>query len=424
MFAFNRFFSISILLFVLILSLSCSKNNFDSSPYLPLGSDSPENLEINPNILQKIDVIVEEAIRNNDAPGAVALIGKDNKIAFFKSYGNRRIRPYLDPMTKDTIFDLASCSKILGTSTMTMLLLEDGKITLQTKVADILPQFAQNGKGDVTIWNLLTHTSGLPPYCDWKEADNKRGNKTQADALIDYICSLGKRYPTGEFTLYSCLNYLTLARVNETVAGESMHDFLKKRVWNPLHLESSGYFLTEEQLKRTAPTSKGDTVTGVGIVHDPLARYHTATPEHCPGNAGLFMSSHDMAVMAQMILNKGRYNNVRIFKPETIDLWTSLQITLSTYDSQKKPDFKGEITRRCLGWICYMEPPYTVPNAPDASFIGHTGWTGTYIWIDKNSKTFLIFNTNTVHPDGEPKIHPYRKRITETLLKSLKLYQM
>ena len=409
---------------LLILSLSgCISNRGVTMGYLSLEEGTLEQVGIDSASLSQMDELIQEALDKKDAPGAVLLIGKDNKIVDFKAYGNRRVEPFREAMTKNTIFDLASCSKVLGTSAMTMLLLQDGKISLETKVAEILPQFADKEKGDVTVWNLLTHTSGLPPYCDWKEADKLRGDKTTDQALIDYISSLGKRYPTGQMYLYSCLNFLTLARVNETVAGESMHSFLKRRIWDPLGMKSTGYLLTPEQIRLTAPTSKGDTLEGVGIVHDPLAHYYKATEKHCPGNAGLFMSTGDMAIMAQLVLNKGLYNNVRIFEPETIDLWTRPHITLPEYDAKKEPDHKGDIYRRALAWINYQDPPYVTKKAPDGSFIGHTGWTGTYIWIDKSSQTFLIFNTNTVHPGGEPKIHPYRKRVTEAILKSLIIYK-
>ena len=419
-----RILTLLIPLSLLILSLlGCSSSKMESMGYLSLEEGTLDQVGIDSTILSRMDEIIKEAIDKKDAPGAVLLIGKDNKIVYGKAYGNRRVQPFQDPMTRDTIFDLASCSKVLGTSAMTMLLLQDGKIKLQTRVADILPQFADKDKGDVTVWNLLTHTSGLPPYCDWKEADKVRGDKSTDQALIDYISSLGKRYPTGEMYLYSCLNFLTLARINETVAGESMHSFLKRRIWDPLGMKSTGYLLTPEQIGRTAPTSTGQSLNGVGIVHDPLAHYYKATEKHCPGNAGLFMSSGDMAVMAQLVLNKGIYNNVRIYQPETIDLWTRPHITLSEYDAKKEPDHKGDLNRRALAWINYQDPPYTTKKAPDGSFIGHTGWTGTYIWIDKFSKSFLIFNTNTVHPDGEPKIHPYRKRVTEVLVQSLNMYK-
>lgn len=370
-------------------------------------------------IFKSVDKIIQEAVDKNDTPGAVLIVGKDNMIVYEKAYGNRRLRPHIEPMTADTIFDLASCSKVLGTSTMAMLLIQDGKLQLEAKVSDILPQFAQNEKGDVTVWNLLTHTTGLPAYCDWKEAEKLRGNKTQDDALIDYIASLKKRYPTGEYYLYSCLNFLTLARVNETIAGESMHSFLKRRVWDPLNMTSSGYLLTPEQKQRTATTTEKNSLDDIGIVHDPLARYHKATDKHCPGNAGLFMSSGDMAVMAQLILNKGIYNGVRIFKPETVDLWTKPQIFLPIYDAKKQPDHKGDMVRRALAWINYQEPPYLSKNAPEGSAIGHTGWTGTYIWMDRHAGTFVIFNSNCVHANPDPKIGPYRKRIIEVVQKSL-----
>jgi len=400
----------------------CATRQAPVSAFLPLGQGTPEEVGINAQSLSNVDDIIQEAIRKGDAPGGVLIVGKDNKIVYYKAYGNRRVKPNIEPMTKDTIFDLASCSKVLGTSTMAMLLIQDGKLSLDTPVADILPQFARNGKGDVKVWNLMTHTSGLKPYCDWKKAEEKRGGKPTSDALIDYISSLEKSYPTGQFYWYSCLNFLTLARVNETVAGESMHSFLKRRVWDPLELKSTGYLLNEEQLRRTAPTSKGDSTGNIGVVHDPLANYYKATTGHCPGNAGLFMSARDMAVMAQLVLNGGMYNSVRILEPETIDLWTRPHMTLPRYDS-KKPDNRGEMNRRALAWINYLDPPYVAEMAPDGSFIGHTGWTGTYIWIDKHTGTFIVFDTNTVHPGGDPKIHPYRKRITKVVLDSLEEYR-
>ena len=406
----------------LVIISGCARTNIPTGAYFPLGEGTLQEVGIDVATFQSIDDIIKEAINKKDAPGAVLLVGKDDKIVYHKAYGNRRVEPYVEPMTKDTIFDLASCSKVLGASAMTMLLIQDGKLTLDTRVADIIPQFAQHGKGDVTVWNLLTHTSGLAPYCNWKEAEKQREDETSADALINYIASLEKRYPTGEYYLYSCLNFLTLARVNETVANQSMHSFLKGRLWDPLGLESTGYILTPEQIARTAPTSKGSSTENVGVVHDPLAHYYKATREHCPGNAGLFMSAEDMAVIAQLVLNRGMYNMVRIYEPETIDLWTRPHMTLPKYDAKKEPDHKGDLNRRALGWINYLGPPHVSKQAPDASFIGHTGWTGTYIWIDKHAGTFLVFNTNTVHPEGPPKIHPYRKRITQVLLSSLEEY--
>lgn len=413
-----------IIIISLFLLSACSFLEGEKTPwqaYLPLESGDASQAGIASKALNDMDEVIEEAIQAGDAPGGVLLIARDNKVVYHKAYGNRRVKPTVEPMTRETIFDLASCSKILGTSAMTMLLIQDGNLSLDTKVADIIPQFAQEGKDDVTVWNLLTHTSGLPAYCSWQKAEELRGDKTTADALIDYIASLEKRYPTGEYYTYSCLNFLTLARVNENTAGESMHSFLKRRIWNPLGMTSTGYLLTEEQIARTAPTSKGDVTSGVGIVHDPLANYHKATIEHCPGNAGLFMSAGDMAIMAQLILNRGMYNGIRIYRPDIVELWTSPQIVKPKYDPEKE-DNKGEMNRRALGWIVYLDEPYVTDKAPDASFIGHTGWTGTYIWIDKFSGTFMIFNTNTVHPEGPPKIHPYRKRLTPILINAIDIY--
>lgn len=387
------------------------------NPYEPDANDSGISREV---LLQAEDVI-QQAVNERVTPGAVLIAGNDNRIIYREAFAKRRVIPFSEPMTVDTIFDIASCSKVLGTSAMTMLLIQDGRIKLDTKVADILPGFSENEKGDVTVWNLLTHTSGLPSYCDWKAAERLRGEKTQDEALIDYIASMKKIYTTGEYYLYSCLNFLILGRVNEIIAGESMHSFLGRRIWKPLKMRSTGYILTPGQLKRTAATRSDDSLE-VGIVHDPLAFYHGSGRDHCPGNAGLFMSSGDMAIMAQLILNGGIYNGVRIYSRDIVNLWTAPQINKPAFNA-KKPWYKDNLKSHTLGWVVYRDKPWIDEKAPAGSFIGHSGWTGTSIWIDKYSKTFIIFNTNCIHINPNPQIGPCRKEITGLLLKSIDIYR-
>ena len=405
---------------LLILSILTMIQSLKADTVNP-GNNLNEDTGINYEVFLQVNNIILEAVRKKAAPGAVLIVGNDNRIVYRKAFARRRVIPFSEPMTADTIFDIASCSKVLGTSAMTMLLIQDGKIKLETKVADILPRFSQNEKGDITVWNLLTHTSGLPSYCDWKEAEKLRCEKTRDDALIDYISSMKKIYNTGEYYFYSCLNYLILARVNEIVAGKSMHNFLKRRVWRPLGMKSTGYILTPEQLKRTAATRNDDSLE-VGVVHDPLAGYHGSTRDHCPGNAGLFMSSGDMAIMAQLILNGGIFNGVRIYKRGVVELWTSPQFIKPAFIAMK-PWYKGSLKSHTPGWVVYRDKPYIDEKAPAGSFIGHSGWTGTGIWIDKYSKTFIVFNTNCVHINPDPQIGPYRRDIIGLILKSLKIYR-
>lgn len=369
----------------------------------------------------KINETILKSLNKKAAPGVVLIFGSESSIFYSRAFATRRIIPFAEPMTVDTIFDIASCTKVLGTSAMTMLLIQDGRLSLDAKVADIIPGFSRNGKGSVTVRNLLTHTSGLPSYCDWKKAEKLRGIKTRDDALIEYISSMKPVFNTGEFYLYSCLNFLILARLNEIVAGESMHSFLKRRVWDPLGMKSTGYILTPEQLKRTA-TTQHDFSLKVGIVHDPLAYYYKTTKYHCPGNAGLFMSSGDMAIMAQLILNRGIYNGVRIYKQAIVDLWTRTSMTRPAFNA-KKTGNRGGLRSHALGWVVFRDRPYINEKAPGDSFIGHAGWTGTCIWIDKYSKTFVIFNTNCVHINPDPQINQYRRNIIDLVIKSINIYR-
>lgn len=383
-----------------------------------LSAVRPSDTPFDPAILRKMDQRVETAISRDITPGAVLLVARNGRILNERAFGYRRLEPQREPMTLDTIFDLASLSKVFGTATATMLLLEDGKLHLDDRVAQYIPEFAAEGKDDVRIFNLLTHSSGLKAYDDWKAAEKERGSLTQADALIQRISRLPKLYPTGQYSVYSCLNYLTLARVNEVAAGESQHHLLRRRVWEPLGMKDTGYLLTREQLARCAPTAlKSDGTRMLGETHDPLANYYQSTEQHCPGNAGLFSTARDLSIFCQMILNEGAYGGQRVFKPETIRMMTSPQSTLPTYDP--KTQGPGGNSRRGLGWIVYLDTPYNHPAAADGSFIGHTGYTGTYAWIDKNSGSFIVYVANAVYSKDPPQINDSRREVTTAFLEGL-----
>ncbi|MDK2971006.1 MAG: serine-type D-Ala-D-Ala carboxypeptidase [Candidatus Sumerlaeota bacterium] len=376
---------------------------------------APEVEPLPAEIASQMEQKVLDAIAKGVMPGAVLAVGHDGVVLEERAIGNKALNPDV-PMTTDTVFDLASVSKVVGTATATMLLIEDGKMTLDTRVADILPQFAEHDKGDVRIRDLMTHSSGLKPYENWKTAEAIRNGGAQSDALVNRIASLEKQYPTAEYYNYSCLNFLTLARLNEIVAGESQESLLRRRVWQPLGMNDTAYVLRPDMVARWAPTFAGSLPEGrqPGSTHDPLAFYYGSTPEHCPGNAGLFSTVHDLEKYCQMILNEGELNGVRVFKPETIRLMTGVHAALPDYkgrDANGNPK-GGEITQRGLGWGVYSSAPYTHPDGPAGSWVGHTGYTGTYLWLDMNKNAYVLLLANSVYSKDPPVTTPTRRAVT------------
>jgi len=392
----------------------CAVKNVEPTSVLEPVS-RPESAGVDAATLRAMEHRVEVALKRGDAPGAVLLVARKGKIVLFRAYESRQTDPNV-AMTPDTVFDVASLSKIVGTATATMLLLEDGKLHLDDPVKRYLPEFAAEGKDNVTLRDLLAHRSGLKAYESVMKVKGNELAATTADNLVKNLASLPLLYPTGEYTLYSCLNYLILARVNEIAAGESQESLLRRRVWEPLGMSDTAYLPTYDQRPRLAPTIKG-AAWAPGVIHDPLANYHGSSAAHCPGNAGLFSTAHDLAVYCQMILNGGSYGGVQVLLPETVAQMTSPQSVLPEYDA--RTGSAGEVERRGLGWIVYREKPYVSPAAPDGSFIGHTGYTGTYLWIDKHADAFIVFLTNAVYAQDPPQIQECRKEVTQTFVEGL-----
>ena len=216
--------------------------------------------------------------------------------------------------------------------------------------------------------------------------------------------------------------------MNEKIAGESQEELLKKRIWNPLGMKDTTYFPTKEQQKRLAPEfppsflhkqvdpdhvlSHYYTEHQPGDINDSLAFYYSVSKEHCAGNAGLFSTVDDISRYAQMILNEGKGNGVRVLNKNSVRQMTSLHSDLPHYSS-------GEVWNRGLGWVVYSQFPYTHPVIPQGSTIGHTGYTGTYLWIDQHSRSYLILLTNAVHADPNPNVNPLRGAVTRALVEEL-----
>lgn len=368
--------------------------------------------------VQALDQIVAKGIADKVYPGAVLVVGTRDRQIMAKGYGHFTYETTSPAMTVDTIFDLASVSKVVGTATCAMLLVEKHKLGLDDLVCSRIPVFAEEGKlTTTTVRDLLTHVSGLPAYENFKKIEQQRKpDESHADAMMRYYASLSHKVPPRTKMLYSCINMEILARVNENASRERQEDFLRREVWRPLGMKNTAYVLTEDQKKRCAPTIVLEDGTLLqGTVHDPLARYH-GSDQHCPGNAGVFSSARDLSVFCRMMLNKGRLDGHRIFKPETVKAMT---------DNQFPPNVQG---RHGFGWDIFTWKGYqtSLNNSADTWIVGHTGFTGTLIWIDKKTGMYAILLTNCTYPD-EPKtgknLGKIRRAMATTILRGSPAYK-
>lgn len=358
--------------------------------------------------LERISEVINEAIRNREFPGAVVIIGKEGKIVFREAYGQSQWVPESRSMVIDMIFDMASITKPIATATSIMILVEQGRINLWDKVKDYLPCFqpykkdAKSDPEDARIWHLLTHTSGLPPYADVAVLEKLYGVPCPRDRLVDYIGKLPKTDPPGNVFHYSCLGYISLAHIIEQISGMDLSEFSQKYIFYPLGMKHTFFTPPDTLFDLYVPTEVIEGKPLIGIVHDPLARLQGGIS----GNAGLFSSADDLSIFAQMMLNKGIFNGVRILSPLSVERMTAVF---------PKAKFAG----RGLGWD--MDSAYSTNQGDlfgEHSY-GHTGYTGTSMWIDPDTRTIVIFLTNRVHPNDKGKILSIRSKIANIVAASI-----
>ncbi len=324
---------------------------------------------------------VEKAIQAGKIPGAVVLIGHQGKIVYRQAFGFRALKPEKFPMTTDTIFDLASLTKVIATSTAIAQLIEMEKLSLEDPVVKYWPEFKANGKEEITIRELLTHYSGLRPALDTKSGWS--GYDTAVRMVEEEIPVL----PHGTSFIYSDTNFITLAEIISRISGESFDLYCAKHIFEPLGMTDTGFKPSPTLRSRIAPTlyetRKGGKILW-GEVHDPIANAMGGVA----GHAGLFSTADDLSIFAQMILDRGSKADVQIFTPSMVEKMIS---------PQSPPD---KAPLRGLGWNIQMS---FAPNS-----FGHTGFTGTGIWIDPVSNTYIIILTNRVHPNGKGNVEPLR----------------
>lgn len=345
--------------------------------------------------LSSIDQIIARGIQDKKIPGAVVVVGHNGRIIFRKAYGMRSLEPTRERMTEDTIFDMASLTKPLITATAVMQLYQDGRLRLGDPVSEYLPQFAMNGKQDITIRQLLTHYSGLPP--DVNLSDVWEGKEEGYHRAFESIPVT----PPGVEFRYSDINFIVLGALVEKLSGLTLDQYAAKYVVAPLGMKHTRFLPPESWKPLIAPTQYDE--HGVmlrGLVHDPTARRMGGVA----GHAGLFSTANDVAIYAQNLLDRlaGHPSNFPLKR-----------ITLEKMTSPGQPPTGTAL--RGLGWD--IDSPFSSNRGglfPVGSF-GHTGFTGTSLWIDPVSDTYVVILTNAVHPHGPTGITSLRAEVADVV---------
>jgi uncharacterized protein YbbC (DUF1343 family)/CubicO group peptidase (beta-lactamase class C family) len=337
-----------------------------------------------------LDAAVDESVRAGLIPGAVVVVGHDGKIVHRKAYGSRALLPAREPMTLDTVFDIASLTKVVATTPALMELFEQGKLRINDPVTAYLPEF-QGGKSDITVRDMMTHFSGLRPDLDLEPA------WSGYDTGIRRAMAEKPAAPAGARFVYSDINFVLLGEIVHRLSGKMLDEYARQQVFGPLGMRETMFLPPAALRPRIAPTEI-DPKTGApfrGVVHDPTARFMGGVA----GEAGVFSTAGDLAVFAEMLTGMGERAGVRVFSP----------LTVAKFSSPNSPPDQPVL--RGLGWD--IDSVYSAPRGelfPIGSY-GHTGFTGTSLWIDPASKTYVILLTNAVHPKAGKNLNPLRSKL-------------
>jgi CubicO group peptidase (beta-lactamase class C family) len=349
---------------------------------------SPLAVGLDPELPARLDSIVRAGLEQGAAPGAALAVGRFGRLVHLKGYGATDYAPGAPPVDPTTLFDLASLTKVVATTTAAMILEEEGKLDISRTVQSYLPEFNAPDKAAITVRMLLTHRGGLEAFAPlWKEFHGR----------AEYLAQINARpltSPPGTKVVYSDWDFVLMGMIVERITGTTLDAFTAARVFGPLGMTSTRFTpdTTDATLMRRIALTALDTLRGQlhGTVHDPNAWALGGVS----GHAGLFASARDLAVFVQMLLNGGTYGGTRIVKPTTVARWTSVQEVGSS---------------RALGW----DTPSAVSSAgryfSPRSF-GHTGYTGTSIWVDPERGLFVVLLTNRVNSHGEATRHVQLRR--------------
>jgi uncharacterized protein YbbC (DUF1343 family)/CubicO group peptidase (beta-lactamase class C family) len=354
-----------------------------------------------PEKLVEMDAAINQAITEKHLPGGVLWV-EHRGVSYHKTFGYRALVPQFEPMTEDTIFDVASLTKVVACTPAVMLLVERGQVKLDEPVRTYIPEFTGDGKEAITVRQLMLHISGLRGDIETKT--DWHGQK----AAIEKACEEVLLNRPGASFCYSDINFFLLGEVVQRVTNLPLEGFVAREIFAPLGMTDTQYLPPDSKLGRIAPTEVVNGKPYRGIVHDPTARHMGGVA----GHAGLFTTAADLARYARMLLNQGELEGVRIFKPETVQLMTTVQTPESIP------------VRRGLGWD--IDSGYSGPRGsifPLGSY-GHTGWTGTSIWIDPFSQTFVLFLSNRNHPDEKGTVGHLRGQLGTLAAQAVEDYNL
>jgi len=343
-----------------------------------------------------LDRAIEDAIAAGEIPGAVLRIGKLDAgsgkpvVLYEKAYGHRALEPAREPMTPETIFDAASLTKVVSTTSCVMKLFEQGRIRLNDPVTRYLPEF-QGGKSEITVRHLLTHFSGLRPDVDLKPTWNGYETGVRLALQDKPVAAPGERF------IYSDINFVLLGEIVRVLSGKPLPDYARETLFVPLGMNDTMFRPPASLRPRIAPTERleGKEAPLRGVVHDPTTRYMNGVA----GHAGMFTTAADLARFAEMMLGEGIQEGRQVFSPAVVRKFTT---------PQSPPD---QPVLRGLGWD--IESRFSANRGelfPVGSY-GHTGFTGTSLWMDPVSKSYVILLTNSIHPTVKPPISSLRARV-------------
>ena len=344
---------------------------------------------------QPIATIIQQAVDEGTIPGAVVLIGHNGRIIYRHAFGSRSLEPSREPMTVDTIFDMASLTKCIATATSVTKLLQEGRVRLNDRVSAYLPDFAQNGKQEITVRELLTHYSGLAPDLDLKQPWQGR------DTAYRMAMEQKPQFPPGTRFVYSDINFETLGFIVEKVTGMSLNEYAQQNIFTPLGMKDTRFLPPAEWSPRIAPTQYDEEGHMLrGTVHDPTARRMGGVA----GHAGLFSTADDLSKFAQEMLSGHKI---------------LIRVSIEKMSTPQQPGNAASL--RGLGWD--IDSPFASNRGellPVGSF-GHTGFTGTSLWIDPVTDTYIILLTNAVHPRGGKSVVSLRSRVATATVQALDL---
>jgi len=379
-----------------------------------LPNTPPVDAGMSPEHLGRMDQIIQSSIEKKELPGAVVLVARHGRVVWRKAYGARAVEPQREAMTANTIFDLASLTKIVATATSIMMLVERGEVRLGDPVVKFIPEMKGDGRDAITIEQLLTHTAGFAPDFDLRE------RWSGYDEAIKRLSREPLRAEPGARFVYSDINYIALGEVVHRVSGMTLDEFTRQNIYLPLGMRDTGFRPDAKLVTRIAPTEKrrgqlnylGDTGANAGTEGDQWLRGQVHDPTSfrmggVAGHAGLFSTADDLAIYCQMILNGGAYNGARILSP----------LSIATMTRPHAVSDNG--AARGLGWDIATSFSANKGDLFPLGSFGHTGFTGTSIWIDPASDSFVIFLSNRVHPDGKGDVGPLRGRIASIVAGSI-----